>query len=104
MEFAWRYLTPAGGAYTATDDAEAGWRQQNLVQALVNRGVPGVIAMAERIPDDVAVTFTRLLYRNLQQGYAVDLCLSRVRQGLISAYRSDQPFWMLPILYLRSRF
>jgi len=92
------------GAYTATDDAEAGWRQQNLVQALVNRGVPGVIAMAERIPDDVAVTFTRLLYRNLQQGYAVDLCLSRVRQGLISAYRSDQPFWMLPILYLRPDF
>ena len=92
------------GAYTATDDAEADWREQNLVQALVNRGVPGVIAMAERIPDDVAVTFTRLLYRNLQCGYSVDLCLSRVRQGLISAYRSDQPFWMLPILYLRPNF
>jgi tetratricopeptide (TPR) repeat protein len=92
------------GAYTAADDAEAGWREQNLVQALVNRGVPGVIAMAERIPDDVAVTFTRLLYRNLQQGYSIDLCLSRVRQGLISAYRSDQAFWMLPILYLRPDF
>ena len=92
------------GAYTATDDAEAGWREQNLVQALVNRGVPGVIAMAERIPDDVAVTFTRLLYRNLQRGHAIDLCLSRVRQGLISAYRSDQPFWMLPILYLHPDF
>jgi len=92
------------GAYTAADDTEAGWREQNLVQALVNRGVPGVIAMAERIPDDVAVTFTRLLYSNLQRGYAVDLCLSRVRQGLISAYRSDQPFWMLPILYLHPEF
>jgi hypothetical protein len=92
------------GAYTATDDAEAGWRQQNLVQALVNRGVPGVIAMAERIPDDVAVTFTRLLYRNLQQGDAIDLSLNRVRQGLISAFRSDQPFWMLPILHLRPDF
>ncbi len=92
------------GAYTAADDAEAGWRQQNLVQALVNRGVPGVVAMAERIPDDVAVTLTRLLYRNLQWGYPVDLCLSRVRQGLISAYRSDQPFWMLPILYMRPAF
>jgi hypothetical protein len=92
------------GAYTANDDHEAGWREQNLVQALVNRGVPGVIAMADRIPDDVAVTFTRLLYRNLQCGYPVDLCLSRVRQGLIAAYRSDQPFWMLPILYLRPNF
>ncbi|WP_052050559.1 CHAT domain-containing protein [Leptolyngbya sp. KIOST-1] len=92
------------GAYTAQDDAQAGWRDQNLVQALVNRGVPGVIAMADRIPDDVALTFTQLLYRNLHQGYPIDLCLSRVRQGLMSAYGSDQPFWMLPLLYLRPDF
>jgi len=92
------------GAYTPEDDAQSGWREQNLVQALVNRGVSGVIAMAERIPDDVAITFTQLLYRNLRQGYPIDLCLSRVRQGLISAYRSDQSFWMLPILYLRPDF
>ncbi|MGB3137238.1 MAG: CHAT domain-containing protein [Nodosilinea sp.] len=92
------------GAYTPQDDAQAGWRDQNLVQALVNRGVPGVIAMADRIPDDVALTFTQLLYRNLHQGHSVDLCLSRVRQGLMSAYGSDQPFWMLPLLYLRPDF
>ncbi|TVP68663.1 MAG: CHAT domain-containing protein [Leptolyngbya sp. LCM1.Bin17] len=92
------------GAYTPKDDAQTGWREQNLVQALVNRGVSGVIAMAERIPDDVAITFTQLLYRNLRQGYPIDLCLSRVRQGLISAYRSDQSVWMLPILYLRPDF
>ncbi|MGF1568145.1 MAG: CHAT domain-containing protein [Nodosilinea sp.] len=92
------------GAYTAADDSQTGWREQNLVQALVNRGVPGVMAMAERIPDDVAITFTQMLYRNLQQGYPIDLCLSRVRQGLISAYGSDQSFWMLPVLYLRPDF
>ncbi|HEY9738143.1 MAG TPA: CHAT domain-containing protein [Trichocoleus sp.] len=92
------------GAYTATDDAEAGWREQNLVQALVNRGVPGVIAMAERIPDNVAITFTQLLYRNFKQGYAIDLSLSRTRQGLISTYGSDQSYWMLPILYLHPEF
>lgn len=92
------------GAYTPADDAQSGWREQNLVQALVNRGVPGVMAMAERIPDQVAITFTQLLYRNLRQGHPIDLCLSRVRQGLISAYRSDQPSWMLPILYLRPEF
>ncbi len=92
------------GAYTPQDDAQAGWRDQNLVQALVNRGVPGVIAMADRIPDDVALTFTQLLYRNLHQGHPIDLCLSRVRQGLMSAYGSGQPFWMLPLLYLRADF
>ncbi len=92
------------GAYTPQDDHQASWRDQNLVQALVNRGVPGVIAMAERIPDDVALTFTQLLYRNLHQGHPIDLCLSRVRQGLMSAYGSDQPFWVLPLLYLRPDF
>ncbi len=92
------------GAYTPHDDAQAGWRDQNLVQALVNRGVPGIIAMADRISDDVALTFTQLLYRNLHQGHPIDLCLSRVRQGLMSAYGSDQPFWMLPLLYLRPDF
>lgn len=92
------------GAYTTTDDAESGWREQNLVQALVNRGVPGVIAMAERIPDNVAITFTQLLYRNLKQGYGIDLSLSRTRQGLISGYGSDQAYWMLPILYLHPEF
>ncbi|MBD0335886.1 MAG: CHAT domain-containing protein [Cyanobacteria bacterium Co-bin13] len=92
------------GAYTAADDAESGWREQNLVQALVNRGVLGVIAMAERIPDDVAITFTQLFYRNLRQAYAIDLSLSRTRQGLISTYGSDQSYWMLPILYLHPDF
>ncbi|MEM0980989.1 MAG: CHAT domain-containing protein, partial [Cyanobacteria bacterium P01_H01_bin.58] len=74
--------------HTAEDDAAMDWRQQNLVQALVNRGVPGVIAMAERIPDDVAIAFTQLLYKNLRQGYPIDLSLSRTRQGLISAFGS----------------
>ncbi len=84
------------GAYA--DESSSGWHDQNLVQALVNRGVPAVIAMAERIPDDVAITFTQLLYRNLRQGYPIDLCLSRVRQGLTSNHR------LLPRLYLRPGF
>lgn len=92
------------GGYTPANEEETGWRDLNLVRALVNRGVPGVIAMAERIPDHVAITFTQLLYRNLHQGYPIDLSLSRTRQGLISAFGSDQPYWMLPILYLRPDF
>lgn len=97
-------LNSCRGAYTPADDQQAGWAQQNLVQALVNRGVPGVIAMADRIPDDVALTFTQLLYRHLRQGYPIDLSLSRVRQGLREAHRSAQPLWMLPLLYLRPGF
>ena len=91
-------------AHTAGDDAEMDWRQQNLMQALVNRGVPSVIAMAERIPDEVAIAFTQLFYKNLRKGYPIDLSLSRTRQGLIAAFGSDQHYWALPILYLQPDF
>lgn len=91
-------------AYTATSDLEHEIGEQNLAEALVRRGIPGVLAMAERIPDDVALTLTRLFYRNLKQGYPVDLSLSRARQGLISAYGSHQLYWALPILYLHPEF
>lgn len=89
------------GAYTATSDPTG---ERNLTESLVKRGVKSVLAMAERIPDEVALTLTQLFYRNLSLGYPVDLCVSRMRQGLISAYGSGQMYWALPILYLQPEF
>lgn len=97
-------LNSCRSAYTPAADAPAETGSQNLAQALIRRGVPGVLAMAERIPDEVALTLSRLLYRNLKQGYPIDLSLSRTRQGLISAYGSHQLYWALPILYLHAEF
>ncbi|NET42960.1 CHAT domain-containing protein [Okeania sp. SIO2B3] len=92
------------GAYNhlvnPTDDEVA----LNLAEALVKRGIPGVLAMAERIPDEVSLSLTRLFYRNLNQGYPIDLSLSRARQGLISAYSSHELYWALPVVYLHSEF
>ncbi|MGD1936417.1 MAG: CHAT domain-containing protein [Cyanophyceae cyanobacterium] len=76
----------------------------NLAAALVERGVPGVLAMSENIPDEVALTLMQLFYRNLRPDYSVDLSLSRVRQGLVSAYGSSRFYWALPILYLHPDF
>jgi tetratricopeptide (TPR) repeat protein len=76
----------------------------NLAQAIVERGIPAVLAMVAPIPDQVALTFTRLVYRNLNLGYAIDVSLSRSRQGLISAYGSNQLYWALPVLYLHPEF
>ncbi|MDH6060163.1 CHAT domain-containing protein [Chrysosporum bergii ANA360D] len=93
------------GTYTATSDPEGDLTgERNLTESLVRRGIRGVLAMSERIPDEVALTLTQLFYRNLSQGYPVDLCVSRVRQGLISAYGSHQSYWALPILYLQQDF
>lgn len=76
----------------------------NLADALLKRGVPAVLAMAERIPDDVALNLSRLFYRNLKQRYPIDLSLNRARQGLLSSYGSSQLYWALPILYLHPEF
>jgi len=86
------------------DISEPAGTERNLAAALVKRGIPAVLAMAERIPDEVALTLTRLFYRNLNQGYPVDLSLSRARAGLISAYGSHELYWALPILYLHLEF
>ena len=92
------------GAYGDSSDLAEDSRERNLTEALVKRGIPAVLAMAERIPDDVALTLTRLFYRNLNQGSPVDLSLSRARAGLISAYGSHQLYWALPILYQHPEF
>lgn len=92
------------GAYTATTAAMSDQGDRSLTEALVSRGIPAVLAMAEQIPDDVALTLTRLFYRNLKQDYPVDLSLSRARQGLLSAYSSHQLYWALPILYMHAEF
>ncbi|MGP1381941.1 MAG: CHAT domain-containing protein [Thainema sp.] len=97
-------LNSCRGNYDADPGLAAENGQRNLAQALLRRGVPGVLAMAERIPDEVAITLSRLFYRNLKQGYPVDLSLSRARQGLISAYGSQQLYWALPVLYLHHQF
>lgn len=97
-------LNSCRSAYGNTPDVSDETAQLNLAEYAVKRGIPGVLAMAERIPDDVALTLTRLLYRNLNQGYPIDLSLSRARQGLISTYGSYQLYWALPILYLHREF
>lgn len=92
------------GVYSSTADMADPAGTGNLAEALIKRGIPAVMAMAERIPDEVALTLSRLFYRNLKQVYPVDLSLNRARQGLISAYGSHQPYWALPILYLHPEF
>jgi len=90
------------GAHRDPDAGGSG--ASNLAEASIDRRIPAVLAMAERIPDDVALSLTRLFYRNLSQGVAIDLSLSRARQGLISSFGSRQLYWALPVFYLHPEF
>ncbi|MBF2050009.1 MAG: CHAT domain-containing protein [Elainella sp. C42_A2020_010] len=91
------------GAHTAVADPSLG-QDRNLAEALVSRGIPAVLAMAEQIPDNVALNLTGLFYRSLKLGIPIDSSLNRARQGLISAYGSHQFYWALPVLYLHPEF
>jgi len=92
------------GTHAATTDPFDTSNEGSLAEALVKRGILAVLAMAERIPDEVALNLSRLFYRNLKQAYPIDLSLNRARQGLISSYGSHQLYWALPILYLHPEF
>lgn len=92
------------GIESAVSSPSESKNPRNLAEVLVNRGIPAVLAMAERIPDRVALNLTRLFYHNLKQGYPVDLSLNRARQGLVSTYGSNQLYWALPVLYLHEKY
>ncbi|NJN49394.1 MAG: CHAT domain-containing protein [Alkalinema sp. RL_2_19] len=91
------------GVYSASA-SENGSSSGSLADALLKRNIPAVLAMAEKIPDDVALNLSRLFYRNLKQRSAIDLSIARTRQGLLSSYGSDQLYWALPILYMHEEF
>ncbi len=76
----------------------------NISNTLITRGMPAVLGITDHIPDEVQLTLIRLFYRNLNQGYPIDLSLSRARQGLISAFGVKQLYWTLPLLYLQPQF
>ncbi|MBD2185214.1 tetratricopeptide repeat protein [Aerosakkonema funiforme] len=67
-------------------------------------GIPCVLTIPPEIPDEVASTFTELVYDHISQVYPVEISLSLVRQELISIYGFDRFYWVLPILYLHPQF
>ncbi|MGA1284945.1 MAG: CHAT domain-containing protein, partial [Prochlorothrix sp.] len=97
-------LNSCMGTSSATSPLDQETGDRSLAAALIRHNIPAVLAMAERIPDRVALTLSRLFYRNIRLGYSIDLSLCRARQGLVSAYGSNQLFWSLPVLYLHADF
>jgi hypothetical protein len=71
-----------------------------VASALVDRGVPSVLAMQAAIPDDAAITFSRGFYRSLAQGDTLEEAVSRGRAELHE--RGDVgALWAMPVLFTR---
>ncbi|MFB2921154.1 tetratricopeptide repeat protein [Aerosakkonema funiforme] len=74
------------------------------VTELHESGIPCVLTIPPEIPNEVASTFTELVYDHISQVYPVEISLSLVRQELISIYGFDRFYWVLPIVYLHPQF
>ena len=66
--------------------------------ALVEQGIPAVIAMQFPISDGAARTFSRTLYDSVAAGRSVDLGVTLGRQAVLATSETE---WATPVLYLR---
>ncbi|WP_353511289.1 CHAT domain-containing protein [Intrasporangium sp.] len=66
--------------------------------ALVEQGIPAVVAMQFQISDVGARTFSRTLYDSVAAGRSVDLGVTLGRQALLATSETE---WATPVLYLR---
>ncbi len=87
-------LNACNGARSSNEDAFAG-----TAQALVQHGVPAVIAMQSEVTDETACSFAEKFYRALAAGLPVDACVGEVRRALAA---ERNPEWGTPVLYLRA--
>jgi tetratricopeptide (TPR) repeat protein len=88
-------LNACEGARTSQRDPFAG-----TAQALVQQGIPAVIAMQFEITDAAAITFAHEFYLAVADGFPVDAALSQARQALF--VQGDGVEWGTPVLYMRS--
>lgn len=87
-------LNACNGARSSLENTFAG-----TAQALVQHGVPAVIAMQSEVMDETACSFAEKFYRALAAGLPVDACVGEVRRALAA---ERNPEWGTPVLYLRA--
>jgi len=68
--------------------------------ALVEQGIPAVVAMQFPISDRAATAFSRTLYDSVSAGRPVDLGVTLGRQAVLATSETE---WATPVLYLRAR-
>jgi hypothetical protein len=87
-------LNACEGARTSVDDPFAG-----VATALVERGVPAVIAMQFEITDTAAIKFSEELYTAVAADFPIDAALGEARKAVFAAGNDLE--WGTPVLFLR---
>jgi len=73
-----------------------------VAQKLVKVGVPAVVAMQDKIYDDVAIVFAETFYYALLAHYSVDAAVAEARQAIFTRFGLGRPDWGTPVLFMRA--
>lgn len=87
-------LNSCEGARASRTDPFSG-----TAQALVQRGLPAVIAMQFEITDQAAITLSRMFYDCVAIGFPIDISLAEARKEIYAECNKIE--WATPVLYLR---
>lgn len=88
-------LNACEGARTSQADPYAG-----VAQALVQQGLPAVIAMQFPIFEDSAIEFAHEFYGAIADGYPVDAAISEARKAIFTT--GNETEWATPVLFMNS--
>ena len=88
-------LNACEGARTSQSDPYAG-----VAQALVQQGLPAVIAMQFPINENSAVEFAYEFYGAIADGFPVDASISEARKAIFTT--GNETEWATPVLFMNS--
>ena len=88
-------LNACEGARTSQADPYAG-----VAQALVQQGIPSVIAMQFPIFEDSAIEFAHEFYGAIADGFPVDAAISEARKAIFTT--GNETEWATPVLFMNS--
>ena len=88
-------LNACEGARTSQSDPFSG-----VAQALVQQGIPAVIAMQFPIFEDSAVEFTQEFYGAIADGFPVDASVSEARKAIFTT--GNETEWATPVLFMNA--
>lgn len=91
-----------GACNTGRRDGVSAWT--GVAPALIEKGIPAVVAMQYEVNDSQASAFSRMFYTSLAVGLSIDEAVAAGRRAMALESNSDQNVeWGVPVLYLRSR-
>jgi len=72
-----------------------------IAQNLVKVGIPAVVAMQLKIPDDTAAWFSEIFYSKLLHFYSIAIAVAETRRKIMERTELDQQHWATPVLFMR---